>query len=92
MSLAGSFLIARPILKDPNFAETVVLVLNHDEDGALGLVVNRVAEEEALPFPVFGGGPCPAPGFFMIHGHAEWTTSKPALSESGAKSSHPSRS
>ena len=73
MSLAGSFLIARPILKDPNFAEAVILVLNHDEDGALGLVVNRPMEAEDVPFMVFRGGPCSAPGFFMIHGHAEWT-------------------
>jgi putative transcriptional regulator len=74
MSLAGSFLIARPVLKDPNFAETVILVLNHDEDGALGLVVNRPMDEKDLPFPVFGGGPCSAPGLFMLHGHAEWVT------------------
>ncbi len=85
MSLAGSFLIARPILKDPNFAETVVLVLNHDEDGALGLVVNRLVKAEELPFPVFGGGPCPAPGFFMVHGHPEWATSKTVLGETGGK-------
>ena len=72
MSLAGSFLIARPILKDENFAGTVILILNHDEDGALGLVVNRPMKAKDLPFPVFRGGPCPAPGFFMLHGHAEW--------------------
>ena len=85
MSLAGSFLIARPVLKDPNFAEAVVLVLNHDEDGALGLVVNRPMKAKDLPFPVFRGGPCPAPGFFMLHGHAEWVTSKPALSGEGGQ-------
>jgi putative transcriptional regulator len=76
MSLVGSFLIARPVLKDPNFNETVILVLNHDQDGALGLVVNRLVEAKELPFPVFRGGPCPAPGFFMLHGHAEWAPSE----------------
>jgi putative transcriptional regulator len=85
MSLAGSFLIARPSLKDPNFAETVVLVLNHDEDGALGLVVNRLDKAEGLPFPIFGGGPCPAPGFFMIHGHPEWASDQPAPEQTGGK-------
>jgi len=85
MSLAGSFLIGRPILKDPNFAGSVILVLNHDEDGALGLVVNRLMETKDLPFPVFRGGPCPAPGFFMIHGHAEWTTSDGDASDAAGK-------
>jgi putative transcriptional regulator len=78
MSLVGSFLIARPVLKDPSFNETVILMLNHDQDGALGLVVNRLVEAKELPFPVFRGGPCPAPGFFMLHGHAEWAPSAEA--------------
>src|ERR1700726_3009595 len=85
MSLVGSFLIARPVLKDPNFAESVVLVLNHDEDGALGLVVNRVLETKEVPFPVFRGGPCSAPGFFMLHGHAEWAADASSGVEPGAK-------
>jgi putative transcriptional regulator len=85
MSLAGSFLIARPVLKDPNFVETVILVLNHDEDGAMGLIVNRLLEGKELPFPVFRGGPCPAPGFFMLHGHADWVASAADASEAPAK-------
>jgi putative transcriptional regulator len=79
MSLAGSFLVARAVLKDPNFACTVVLVLNHDADGALGLVVNRALEVKDVPFPVFGGGPCQAPGFFMLHGHPEWAKTDPGV-------------
>lgn len=43
-STAPGFLIAMPNLRDPNFAETVVLMLEHNKDGAVGLVVNR-------PFP-----------------------------------------
>jgi putative transcriptional regulator len=85
MSLAGSFLIARSVLKDENFAEAVVLILNHDEDGALGLVVNRVLDADNMPFPVFRGGPCPAPGFFMLHGYADWATEAPDASELAAK-------
>jgi putative transcriptional regulator len=85
MSLAGSFLVARSVLKDPNFAETVVLLLNHDDDGALGLVVNRRMEAKDLPFPVFRGGPCPAPGFFMLHGHAEWTPDNADVPAAAAK-------
>jgi putative transcriptional regulator len=40
-SLRGKLLIAPPTLVDPNFARTVVLIAAHDENGALGLVLNR---------------------------------------------------
>lgn len=71
-SLAGSFLVARPVLQDPNFARAVVLLLEHGDDGAFGLVVNRPAEVEGVPFPVYAGGPCPADGLLMVHGHPDW--------------------
>ena len=66
----GRLLVATPQLLDPNFARTVVLLLQHDdEDGALGLVLNRPSDTEvgevldewhplaAAPGVVFGGGP-----------------------------------
>lgn len=65
----GRLLVATPALDDPNFARAVVLVLDHDEDGALGVVLNRASEvtvEDTLPpwehlvaYPavLFGGGP-----------------------------------
>lgn len=40
----GDFLIATEILTDPNFAGTVVLLCEHDEQGSLGLVLNRPLE------------------------------------------------
>jgi putative transcriptional regulator len=40
-SLEGHLLIASPRLLDPNFFRTVVLMVRHDEDGALGLVLNK---------------------------------------------------
>jgi putative transcriptional regulator len=43
-SLRGQLLIAGATLPDPNFARTVVLVCEHSEDGALGLVLNRPGE------------------------------------------------
>jgi len=70
--LAGFFLVAKPVLQDPNFEQTVVLVLRHGLEGAFGLVVNRPAQAEGLLLPVFSGGPCPAPGLIMLHGHSEW--------------------
>lgn len=42
-SLAPGFLIASPPLGDPNFDRTVVMLAVHNEDGALGFVVNRAA-------------------------------------------------
>lgn len=40
-SLAGHFLVAGPTLVDPNFFRTVVLIVQHNDQGALGLVLNR---------------------------------------------------
>jgi putative transcriptional regulator len=37
----GHFLIANPVLPDPNFSRTVVLLCNHDDQGSFGLVINR---------------------------------------------------
>lgn len=45
-SLRGQLLIASPALIDPNFRRTVVLVVAHDEDGAVGVVLNRRSETE----------------------------------------------
>lgn len=68
-SLKGSLLVAAPALVDPNFRRTVVLVAEHGEAGAMGVVLNRPSETavaEAIPEfvslagdeePVFVGGP-----------------------------------
>jgi putative transcriptional regulator len=65
----GRLLVATPALEDPTFERAVVLVLDHDEDGALGVVLNRASSipvQESLgswvelaadPAVVFGGGP-----------------------------------
>ncbi len=48
----GTFLVARRTLKDPYFGESVVYLFEHDEDGSLGLIVNRASDidlSEALP-------------------------------------------
>jgi putative transcriptional regulator len=50
-------LLAAPVLLDPNFARTVVLMGHHTKDGALGWVVNRVFDRRAadlLPPPLDG--------------------------------------
>src|SRR5215471_2635820 len=42
----GKFLIAMPVLNDPNFRQTVVLLCEHGPEGSLGLVVNRPTDLE----------------------------------------------
>ncbi len=75
-SLAGSFLVARTTLRDSFFGQTVILMLQHGPEGAFGLIVNRRGKGQNLPFPVFVGGPCEAPGLLMLHGHEDWLTDK----------------
>jgi putative transcriptional regulator len=51
-SLRGKLLVASPALVDPNFARTVVLITEHNDDGAMGIVLNRPAEtrvDDLLP-------------------------------------------
>jgi len=68
-SLTGRLVVATPLLVDPNFRRTVVLILDHDEEGTLGVVVNRPttvdvatvlepwAELTTAPGVIFQGGP-----------------------------------
>lgn len=68
-ALKGRLLVASPVLGDPNFERTVVLLLEHGDEGALGVVLNRPSELEigeplpawhpwtGAPDVVFVGGP-----------------------------------
>jgi putative transcriptional regulator len=68
-SLRGSLLIAAPQLLDPNFRRTVVLVADHGDEGAMGVILNRpsgMTVADAAPdlepligpdAPIFAGGP-----------------------------------
>jgi putative transcriptional regulator len=80
-STRGKFLIASPKLADPNFARTVLLMVQHSEEGALGLVLNRPLEttvrqacEQSLGEPcevddvLYQGGPCEGP-LMVLHGN-----------------------
>lgn len=44
-SLAGHLLVAAPTLMDPNFFQTIIYLMHHDDQGALGFVLNRPTEE-----------------------------------------------
>jgi putative transcriptional regulator len=45
-SLRGKLLVASPTLTDPNFSRTVVLIAEHGDEGAMGVILNRVSELE----------------------------------------------
>lgn len=47
-------------------------MLQHGDEGAFGLVLNRPAPVKDLPFPLFVGGPCKFQGLIMLHGHPDW--------------------
>ncbi len=81
-SLRGKLLLAAPVLKDPNFDRTVVLIAEHSEDGAMGIVLNRPSEApvaetipelgwvaEAGAGSVYVGGPVARTGVIVL---AEW--------------------
>jgi putative transcriptional regulator len=67
-SLRGKLLVASPALLDPNFARTVVLITEHGDEGAMGIVLNRPSDaavdavvpelaEIAGGEPIWVGGP-----------------------------------
>jgi len=75
----GTLLLSAPSLLDPNFMHTVVLMIQHDDDGAFGLVVNRATEAtlgDLLPehpelgaatARVHGGGPVGLDTLQVLH-------------------------
>jgi putative transcriptional regulator len=90
---SGTLLVAAPDLVDPNFAKSVVLVLRHDDNGTLGVVLNRPTSlEPAATFPelagsvgeytgrLFRGGPiAPSQLLFLVRGLAAATVSGPEV-------------
>ncbi len=80
-SLQGHLLIASPHLPDPNFYRAVVLMIEHQQEGALGLILNRIGNltladawdepETPLADPeklIRVGGPVEGP-LMALHGH-----------------------
>ncbi len=77
-TLAGRLLVAAPSLEDPNFHRTVVLLFDHDEDGAVGVILNRPGPQDvggllpafedvaAHPRVIFGGGPVTPEGVLCV--------------------------
>lgn len=88
IQLANQLLIALPALVDPNFARTVALICQHDDDGAMGVLLNRASEytlgdvlaqmqietdDETLRNQiVLAGGPVHPERGFVLHDGGEW--------------------
>jgi len=82
-NLTNQFLIAMPGLMDPNFHQTVTLICAHNEEGAMGIVINRPlnfalgevlsqmelasTNNNALNIPVYHGGPVQTDRGFVLH-------------------------
>ena len=82
-SLAGHFLIAMPSLAEPPFSRSVAFICQHDEDGAVGLLINQLSEYrlgdvlaqmklecndlELADAPVLIGGPVQQERGFVLH-------------------------
>lgn len=87
LNLSGHFLIAMPEMHDPVFAATVTYLLLHDEDGALGVIVNRPLTTELADIfdaieitefdsklghsPIYHGGPVAPEQGFILHRQQE---------------------
>lgn len=83
LSLRNHLLIAMPSLEDPNFFHTVTYICEHNDEGAMGIVINRptditlaelLAQLEITPEPeldvttsVFEGGPVHHEHGFLLH-------------------------
>ncbi len=83
-SMKGKFLLAMPGLPDPNFAQTVTCMCEHNDSGALGFIVNKVHplltgrelfedleiefNESVDKLDIFLGGPVQPSGVFILHG------------------------
>lgn len=72
----GKLLIAAPMLDDPNFSRSVILICEHSEEGTMGFLLNRPSDHllgDLLPEPVtpelkvYQGGPVQLDTLHMIH-------------------------
>jgi len=58
-SLTGKLLVAAPQLNDPNFSQSVVLMIQHEPQGAFGVVLNRPSDKTVSDvWELIGKEPC----------------------------------
>ena len=82
-SLTGQLLVASPEIGDPRFANTVIMMIRHDREGAFGIVINRPIEEHSIAeilgwigessdgvegkVEIYAGGPVQPSVGFILH-------------------------
>lgn len=76
----GDVLIAEPFLEGKHFFRSVIYMVEHDEKGSVGFVLNKltsyntsdlVQEMEGFCFPIYAGGPLDQDHLYYLHTHAE---------------------
>lgn len=73
-SLAGRLLVATPLIGDDTFRRTIVLVLAHSDEGAVGVVLNRPTATPAHQLLVGWGDRAAAPGVVFVGGPVDADT------------------
>jgi putative transcriptional regulator len=67
--LTGHFLVASRYLSDPNFAHSVVLMIHHNPEGAMGVVINRPSDKTVREvWEIIGNDPCDCDDYIFIGG------------------------
>lgn len=82
-SLTNHFIIAMPSLNDPNFEKSVSYICEHNDEGAMGIVINRpselrfadlceqleikITDTDTSNYPIFYGGPVETERGFILH-------------------------
>lgn len=83
LSLTNHLLIAMPSLNDPNFEQSVSYICEHNNEGAMGIVINRpmdlnfadlckqldieITDTDTINYPIFDGGPVEIDRGFILH-------------------------
>jgi putative transcriptional regulator len=89
MNYAQRLLLATPYLDDPNFYRAVICITDHNEDGAIGFILNRSISSgmsSIIPgfkpseFPAFQGGPVATDTLHFLHTYGEVIPDSKALS------------
>jgi len=84
-SLRGQFLLSMPHMQDPYFAQSLTYLCEHDEEGAMGVIINRpldfdlpslfshleLESDNPAQGPVFAGGPVARERGFILHRSAD---------------------
>ena len=82
-SLTNHFIIAMPSLNDPNFEQSVSYICEHNNEGAMGVVINRptdltftelceqldieITDNDTANYPIYDGGPVEVDRGFILH-------------------------